>query len=381
MANKHETLAALFTAIAGAIRTKSNSTGEIVADSFPEAIAAIPTEGSADITWENVRITPKAEGYTLTASEGRGIRSVTVEGDSDLKPENVAKGVTIFDVTGTLEEAESGEAELQDKLITENGVYTADSGYDGLGIVTVAVEGEGGGSVIPEPYASYIEEAKAVYTGEYANVIYAEGYGTISGKTYHTVMFLLDNWQISAYDAATTEYKHSGCYIVQKEDDGEWVLSDYSTITADKHYAKNIKYADCYIEYNGMTLFPVGIGYYPAPIAYLYNGVRLPKLPEWDKETYPYAYIGERSGSAEYQGQIVLWFTKGEAKISSSGTTIYNLSQSNAQYYLYEENTNKWNGFEYSLMAHMKVFWTNTDIINTDGSVYCAASNPIPVYE
>ena len=27
------------------------------------------------------------------------------------------------------------------------------------------------------------------------------------------------------------------------------------------------------------------------PVAYLYNGLRLPKLPEWDKETYPYAYI------------------------------------------------------------------------------------------
>ena len=27
------------------------------------------------------------------------------------------------------------------------------------------------------------------------------------------------------------------------------------------------------------------------PVAYLYNGVRLPKLPEWDRETYPYATI------------------------------------------------------------------------------------------
>lgn len=27
------------------------------------------------------------------------------------------------------------------------------------------------------------------------------------------------------------------------------------------------------------------------PVAYLYNGVRLPKLPEWDRETYPYALI------------------------------------------------------------------------------------------
>lgn len=33
------------------------------------------------------------------------------------------------------------------------------------------------------------------------------------------------------------------------------------------------------------------------PVAYLYNGVRLPKLPEWNKETHPYAVIGVRDNS------------------------------------------------------------------------------------
>ena len=33
------------------------------------------------------------------------------------------------------------------------------------------------------------------------------------------------------------------------------------------------------------------------PVAFLYNGVRLPKLPEWDSEKYPYAVIvGNSSG-------------------------------------------------------------------------------------
>lgn len=40
----------------------------------------------------------------------------------------------------------NGEINLQDKTITENGTYTADSGYDGLGTVTVNVQGSGGGS-------------------------------------------------------------------------------------------------------------------------------------------------------------------------------------------------------------------------------------------
>ena len=41
MANKHTTLSALFTAIANAIRAKTESTNVIVADQFPEAIAGI----------------------------------------------------------------------------------------------------------------------------------------------------------------------------------------------------------------------------------------------------------------------------------------------------------------------------------------------------
>lgn len=43
MANKHKSLAALFTAIADAIRGKTGATDTIVADDFPEQIAAIET--------------------------------------------------------------------------------------------------------------------------------------------------------------------------------------------------------------------------------------------------------------------------------------------------------------------------------------------------
>ena len=45
----------------------------------------------------------------------------------------------------------SGEPKLQDKVITENGTYQADSGYDGLGSVTVEVA-SGGNSYLQHFY-------------------------------------------------------------------------------------------------------------------------------------------------------------------------------------------------------------------------------------
>lgn len=178
-------------------------------------------EGGEEIIWhDDLEVMPVSYDFPVRVPEGHGIRKIVILGDADLLSENIKKGVTIFNVDGT---------------------------HEG-----------GGGSAIPEPYATYIAEAEAVYTGEYANVIYAEGYGKDTGITYHTVMFLLDSWAVSAYDAATTEYTHSGFFMVQKEDGGEWTLTDYSGTTASEHYAKNIKAASCYITYNGMTLFPVG---------------------------------------------------------------------------------------------------------------------------
>lgn len=210
--------------------TAKKGTAAANLNGLPEAIGGIP---DSDPELQDKTVTPTGKTFTVNYDSGfDGLRSVTIAGDSDLVPENIAEGVTIYGVTGTF---------------------------------------EGGGNAIPKPYATYIEEAKAVYTGDYVNVIYAEGYGTVTGVTYKTVMFLLDNWSITAYNAATTAYTHGGFMMVQREDDGEWTLTDYSASTTDTHYAKNIKAASFYIEYNGMTLFPVGIGSYPDTTAIDYS--------------------------------------------------------------------------------------------------------------
>ena len=54
-------------------------------------------------------------------------------------------------------------AVLQDKTITENGTYTADSGYDGLGSVTVEVAGSGGGGLEAGVYWGFGEAPPQQY--------------------------------------------------------------------------------------------------------------------------------------------------------------------------------------------------------------------------
>lgn len=63
MANKHLTLASLFTDIANAIRSKTGGSASIVADTFPTLIAALDTSGidTSDATATAVDI---KKGYT-----------------------------------------------------------------------------------------------------------------------------------------------------------------------------------------------------------------------------------------------------------------------------------------------------------------------------
>ena len=73
MANTHSTLTGLFADIADAIRVKTGGTDSIVADAFPEAIAAIDTQENldAELTTQDDLIAQLA-----TALEGKAIPDV-----------------------------------------------------------------------------------------------------------------------------------------------------------------------------------------------------------------------------------------------------------------------------------------------------------------
>ena len=84
------------TATADAIRSRTGKSDKIAWDEETGFSGAIKTQTKS--------VTPGASGKTVKSDSGYiGLSQVTVNGDSDLKAANIAKGVSIFGVTGTLE--------------------------------------------------------------------------------------------------------------------------------------------------------------------------------------------------------------------------------------------------------------------------------------
>lgn len=128
---KYASLAALFEAIADAIRSKTGSTADIVAENFPEEIAKI-TAGSSEST---VMITPDniskyfdvvnssyyfvGSGYTFTSNNG-GVNSSTAQ----------TTLTALFDMDMTFEYSYSSEASY-DKFTLIVGSTTVANGLSG----------------------------------------------------------------------------------------------------------------------------------------------------------------------------------------------------------------------------------------------------------
>lgn len=130
------------------------------------------------------------------------------------------------------------------------------------------------------------------------------------------------------------------------------------------------------------------------PIAYSYNGVILPKLPEWDREAYPYAFI---RAVADY-GLYELYVFKAEPSwFRTFPFALYGVEDGNtylkashyvghSEYWDYSapilgqsaltEKTS--NGY---IQTVEEIVWANFKVLNKDGLLCLEASEPIPVYE
>lgn len=137
----------------------------------------------------------------------------------------------------------------------------------------------------------------------------------------------------------------------------------------------------------------------------LYNGVKLPKLPEWDKETYKYAlicgpYTVDDYPDAHYYSfaavKLPLEFRAGNGYAFVSDTSLkYQSSrlattQELAGYLnadgsaLGSAGVNAWGELTdwtmLGLTAYPPILWTNYYILNSDDTVYLAPSDPVPIY-
>lgn len=129
------------------------------------------------------------------------------------------------------------------------------------------------------------------------------------------------------------------------------------------------------------------------PVAFLYgeDKVMLPKLPEWDREAYPVACIADYDVSFPLAAhKTILWcfarnpiiYTTDSGSIAMKGDTegIPNL-KANLVDGAWETPDPT---YLETLEAHHSAtapIWTNTTLHYEDGTVYLAASEPVPVYE
>ena len=84
------------------------------------------------IQTETKSVTPGASNKVITPSAGKYLRQVTVAGDSDLKPENIAEGVNIFGILGTLAKGVSG---IDYGKVTLTGAPTSVTVDHNLGVI------------------------------------------------------------------------------------------------------------------------------------------------------------------------------------------------------------------------------------------------------
>ena len=120
---------------------------------------------------------------------------------------------------------------------------------------------------------------------------------------------------------------------------------------------------------------------------YLYNGVRLPKLPEWDETVYPYAFIGHSFVNDSWTLYITQDNPVRRENDTQNGIRIYtyyhpDLLKAFGQWERVIGNPTTGSLFiptDENGEAVIEIVWTNTDILNEDGSLYLAASTPVPV--
>lgn len=126
------------------------------------------------------------------------------------------------------------------------------------------------------------------------------------------------------------------------------------------------------------------------PVAYLYNSLRLPALPEYDKTAYPYAIIFAYQVSlSDTTLAYTLFLLNQPATVGKMASNYLRSGGGSVAEYRIVGTGNEWQiervidttsgGYIASTGSNP---WSNYDLYNEDGkTLYLAKSDPIPVYE
>ena len=172
--------------------------------------------------------------------------------------------------------------------------------------------------------------------------------------------------------------------------DGAWGDTNYTvSILGHNDTVSPIIWANYEVKYeDGNSTYLSGSA--PIPLtsnermAAVYGGKKLPVLPEWDKGAYPYAAIA--IGLGYYS--LDLWSVQPVVDIdpdttpSGYGPNGETTTLTYCECYpSYMDNWGEFGTMNYTYPTRKVPFWTNTDLYTTDGELWLAKSDPIPIYE
>lgn len=159
--------------------TPSENTQTVNPDSSYDALSSV-TVGAISNTYIGSGVTKKSAATYTPGTSDQSIASgqylsgaQTIKGDSNLIASNIKKGVTIFNVTGSYNEATGGPT-LQSKAVSPSEstqTVSPDNGYDGLSKVTVNAISSTyiGSDVTKKSAATYIPKTtdQSIASGQY----------------------------------------------------------------------------------------------------------------------------------------------------------------------------------------------------------------------
>lgn len=112
---------------------------------------------------------------------------------------------------------------------------------------------------------------------------------------------------------------------------------------------------------------------------YSYNGVELAKLPDYDTDVYPYACVNE---SALVAGVYMLYLCSEPFYYSAAEGNVRTVAGASLSTSKLTSGSGAWgeisNADRVAGTTGFTPLWCNVDILDEEGNVYLAASEPVP---